>query len=329
MNELQLMQNVLDLEAKSLQISAKRLTNEVALELIRVYQFLLDNEGSLIFCGVGKSGIVAQKLASTFSSLGLNSFFLHPIEALHGDLGRLRKNDVIVYISKSGSTEEIVKLLPFVSLPASQQIGILGHLKNTIADHCKIVLDATVEKEACLNNQAPTTSSTVAMGMGDAMAVLWESFVGLSKEKFAINHPGGILGKSLRMKVRDLLVPINECPLLKAGDTLQDVILSMTKLPVGGAAVLDQKKKLLGIFVEGDIRRTFAKNQDALKSKVEDIMNKKPITVSVEMLAFEALDIMENKTRQISVAPVLDGEIFVGFLRLHDLIKAGFNRQDQ
>jgi len=327
MNELVLMQNVLELEAESILKARQKLNAETVKKLLIIYEHLTRENASLIFCGVGKSGIVAKKLASTFSSLGLHSYFLHPTEALHGDLGRVRSNDAIVFISKSGTTEEILKLLPFISIPKHLRISLLGNMKNAIAEQSEVVLDVSVEKEACLNNQAPTTSSTLAMAMGDAMAVLWESYIGLSKENFAINHPGGILGKSLRIKVKDLVINIDQCPILKPTSTLQDVILAMTKFPVGGAAVLNEKKELLGILVEGVIRRTLAKSDhNGLNTLVELIMNKEPVSIQAEELANVALELMENGKRQIQVLPVLDGKVFVGFLRLHDLLKEGFKR---
>lgn len=327
MNELTLMQNVLELEANSILKAREKLNAQLVGKLLKIYEHLSRENSSLIFCGVGKSGVVAKKLASTFSSLGLHSYFLHPTEALHGDLGRVRSTDAIVFISKSGTTEEILKLLPFISIPKHLRISLLGNLKNAIAEQSEVVLDVSVEKEACLNNQAPTTSSTLAMAMGDAMAVLWESYIGLSKEHFAINHPGGILGKSLRIKVGDLTIPIGQCPVLSPQSTLQDVILSMTKFPVGGAAVVDNSGELLGILVEGDIRRTLAReNHQGLSTKVDSIMNKEPIFIQEDQLANVALELMENGKRQIQVLPVLNGKKFVGFLRLHDLIKEGFNQ---
>lgn len=327
MNELKLMQNVLELEAQSLLRAKDRLNAESVVGLLQIFEHLTRENGSLIFCGVGKSGVVAKKLSSTFASLGLHSYFLHPTEALHGDLGRVRSTDAIVFISKSGTTEEIIKLLPFISIPEDRRIGLIGSLSNPIADVCKVVLDVSVEKEACLNNQAPTTSSTLAMAMGDAMAVLWESYIGLSKENFAVNHPGGILGKSLRIKVKDLIIPKDQCPILSETAKLQDVILEMTKFPVGGAAVLAPDGKLLGIVVEGDIRRTFTKSaNNGLDTLVKDIMNLQPISISEDQLAFEALELMENGKRQIQILPVLKDKTFVGFLRLHDLLKEGFNK---
>lgn len=322
-----IMAEVLRLEAKSLIDAANKvdqLNDDIISGLIEVYNAIRDNSGALIFCGVGKSGIIAMKLASTFCSLGLPSFFLHPIEALHGDLGRVSKNDAIVFISKSGTTEEIIKLLPYLTIEKSKMIGLIGNVKSPIAEQCGIVLDCSVEKEACINNQAPTTSSTLALAMGDAMAVLYESQVGLSKEGFAINHPGGILGKSLRMKVKDIMISKDNCAVVSSQQTLQDVILLMTKFPSGGCAVVDNGE-FKGILVEGDIRRTFTKENDGLKTLVSKIYNSKPEVINQEDLASLALAKMETKTRSISILPVIEGKSFVGFIRLHDLLKEGFS----
>lgn len=322
-----IMSEVLRLEAKSLEQAALRFdqnSGELVNQLVAVYQNLRENGAALIFCGVGKSGIIAMKLASTFCSLGLPSFFLHPIEALHGDLGRVGKQDAIVLISKSGTTEEILKLIPYLPIDKSKMIGLLGNLHSSIAEQCGLVLDCSVEKEACINNQAPTTSSTLALAMGDAMAVLYESEIGLSKEGFAFNHPGGILGKSLRMKVKDIMVNVKDCAIVSTEHTLQDVILLMTKHPSGGCAVVDGGD-FKGILVEGDIRRTFTKSNEGLNTKVAKIFNANPIAISPEELASHALELMESQDRSISILPVIEAKKFVGFIRLHDLLKEGFS----
>lgn len=321
------MSEVLKLEANALFRAAELLENDKfnnVEKLIQLFEQLRTTEGALIFCGVGKSGIIAKKCASTFTSLGLPSFFIHPTEALHGDLGRIGKNDVIAFLSKSGTTEEIIKLLPYIQVAKHNRIAMVGNLSSPIAEFCDVVLDCSVEKEACINNQAPTTSSTVALAMGDAMAVLFEKHIGLSKEGFAVNHPGGILGKSLRMKVSDLMISKNDCPVLSSSDKLQDAILAMTKLPVGGCAVVDNNK-FLGILVEGDIRRTFTKKNQGLETAVGEIMNNSPISVGPNELASKALSLMETKTRSIHILPVIENNEFYGFIRLHDLLKEGFS----
>jgi arabinose-5-phosphate isomerase len=327
MSHTKTMADVLRLEAQALERAATLLEKSGSSQVEKLavlFQELQNTDSALIFCGVGKSGIIAKKCAATFTSLGLPSFYLHPTEALHGDLGRVRKSDAIVFLSKSGTTEEVLKLLPFITTKKENRIGLIGAAKSPIGDECGIVFDCSVEKEACINNQAPTTSSTVAIAMGDAMAVLLEALTGLSKEGFAVNHPGGILGKSLRMKVKDLMVKETHCPVVTSTQTLQDVILLMTKFPVGGCAIVDNGK-FQGILVEGDIRRTFTKENSGLKTPVKDIMNAKPISIGPDNLAFEALELMENKTRSIQVLPVVEGEKFLGFIRLHELLKEGFS----
>lgn len=324
-NHLKVMQDVLLLESKSLELAAGRMTDDQAQKLTDIFEYLRGCGGALIFCGVGKSGLVGQKLASTFCSLGLPSFFLHPVEALHGDLGRVSKNDAIVFLSKSGTTEEIMKLIPFIDLPKSSRIGLLGNMESPIAGECSLVLDCSVEKEACLNNQAPTTSSTLTMALGDAMAVLFESLTGLTKEGFAVNHPGGLLGKSLRIKVRDLMVGLSNCPVAKASLSLREVLIEMTKSPVGACAILSDSGSLEGILVEGDIRRALAGDHHDLSVAVEKIMSKNPISVTPDTLAYSALELMEKRERPISILPVVESDRFIGFLRVHDLFKEGFS----
>ncbi len=323
MTHLKTMSDVLKLEAQALIRASELLTDDCNL-LTELYDRLRDSGSSLIFCGVGKSGIIAQKCAATFTSLGLPSLFLHPTEALHGDLGLVSKDDAIVFISKSGTTEEILKLMPYIEIPKENRIALVGSTHSPIADFSHIVLDCSVEKEACINNQAPTTSSTLAMAMGDAMAVLFESYIGLSKEGFAVNHPGGILGKTLRMKVKDLMIHKNLCPVLTPEQTLQDAILAMTKFPIGGCAI-EENGIFAGVLVEGDIRRTFAKDHQGLQTKIKDIMNTKPVTIGVEQLAFEALELMESKTHTFQLLPVIENKKFLGVIRLHELLKEGFS----
>lgn len=321
------MSEILKMEAQSLVRAAEILEkshHRDADKLTALFDQLRTNGSSIIFCGVGKSGIIAQKCAATFTSLGLPSYFLHPTEALHGDLGRVGKNDAIVFLSKSGTTEEILKLMPFLQVPKSHRVALVGNATSPISDACDIVFDCSVEKEACINNQAPTTSSTLALAMGDAMAVLFEKYIGLSKEGFAANHPGGILGKSLRMKVRDLTIRAEDCPVLSSKQNLQDAILLMTKFPVGGCAVVENGE-FKGILVEGDIRRTFTRPNQGLQTSVEEIMNRTPTSIHPDQLAYEALELMESKTRSFQILPVLEGSRFLGFIRLHDLLKEGFS----
>ena len=326
MDYLKVAQNVLNLEANAILAASERIDKKAIRDVMIIFEDLENKGGQLIFSGVGKSGFIARKIASTFASLGLRSFFLHPVEALHGDLGRAKKEDTIVLISKSGTTEEIMKLVPFLPIPRERRIGLLGDLDSPIGQECHVKLDCSVQKEACLNNQAPTTSSTLALAMGDALAVLYEKLIGLSKEGFAFNHPGGILGKSLRMKVEDLMVNFNDCPRCEGETSFQDVILSMTENPVGACAILGPNNALRGIVVDGDIRRAFANGKDVMKASVRDFMTPSPVSVQGGELANKALDLMENRKSQITILPVLnEKDEFMGFLRLHDLLNAGFS----
>ena len=318
---LAIIQDVLHLEAAALRNAANKMRPEQTEKLAKLFQKLINEEKGLCFCGVGKSGYVAKKLAATFASLGLPAYFLHPTEALHGDLGRLHNGDAIVFISKSGNTEEIIKLLPFLSTPKERQIGLIGNPQSFLAKEVGIFLDCSVEKEACLNNQAPTTSSTVALGVGDAMAVLFESISGIDREEFAKNHPGGILGKSLRLQVKDIMLQRSQSPTLALNQTLKEAILEMTKFPVGGCAVLDFQGKFFGILVEGDIRRYFASGKTSLDIPLENLVNQNPAAVASHQRASVALELMEKREKPISLLPVIDDGIFKGFLRLHDLLK--------
>jgi arabinose-5-phosphate isomerase len=324
MNHKELFTQVLLTEARALERVAGLFEAATADKLVGLYEILANTGGNLIVSGVGKSGLIAQKIAATFSSLGLPSFFLHPTEAMHGDLGRVTKADAIVLISKSGTTEELMSMLPYVSVPRERIIALVGNVNSPIARAAGIVVDASCEKEACINDLAPTTSTTVALALGDAMAVLYENVLGVSREKFAINHPAGLLGKSLSLTVNRLLIPATDCPAVGEGATLQDAILAMTKKPVGMCAILDGEQ-LRGILVEGDIRRAFARSADAIQTPVRELMTKDPVTLVPGILAFEALKVMENPQKQITVVPVVEQGVFKGVLRLHDLFKAGFH----
>lgn len=318
---------VLQLEAKALMVASEKMDSFNTALLGQIFLGLKTTGANLVFCGVGKSGLIAQKLASTFCSLGLPSHFLHPVEAMHGDMGRLTEADAIVFISNSGTTEEILKLMKFLNFKKERMVALVGDVNSPIAKQCETVFDCSVEKEACINNLAPTTSSTLALAMGDAMAVFFESITDLTKESFALNHPGGLLGKSLHCKVKDLMWEKFDCPMAKIDETMREVLLKMTVKNVGGLAVVDQHGQLLGIIVEGDIRRTFSDENKGLDTPVGEVMNTSPLKINANALAYEALELMENRKNAIDLLPVVEDNIFLGFLRLHDLLKEGFKRR--
>ena len=309
--------------SKALERSAGLIESDKIDQLISIFSFLKQSGGSLFFTGVGKSGLVGEKLSSTFASLGLPSFVLHPVEALHGDLGRLTDKDCLVLLSKSGTTAEIVKLFPYLTLPKEHIIGLLGEVNSPIAEKCGLVFDCSVEKEACIHNKAPTTSTTVAQVCGDAMAVLYEQFSGLSEEQFASNHPGGRLGKSLRLKVKELMVPVEDCAVVTTDSNLKDALLAMTKNPVGLCCILSGAE-FRGIIGEADVRRFFSENDSKIEINVSDVMNTSPKTISSADLALDAFNLMENPSRPFYQLPVVDGGKLVGVLRMHDLLKEGF-----
>ncbi len=323
MNYFETAKNVLEIEAQSLLRAKEKLDENSLNKILSVFSFLSKNNGNLIICGVGKSGLVAQKIASTFCSLGLPSYFLHPVEALHGDLGRVRENDAIIFISKSGTTEEILNFQKYLPILKENIIGLLGNINSPIGEIANINFDCSVTKEACLNNQAPTTSSTLAMAMGDTLAVVFEQWIGLSKENFAANHPAGFLGKSLRIKVSDLMTPLNKCPQVTDNKILKEVIIEMTKNPIGACVILGNNDSFEGIIVDGDIRRTFTKDEFGIETNVKEIMNSNPVSIAPNDLAIQALELMEKREKQIDILPVLEGKKFLGFIRLHDLIREG------
>lgn len=334
-NYSEIVSQVLSIESQAILRASARIAEDSLAKIVHIFEILANTGGQLVFCGVGKSGLIGQKLASTFCSLGRPSFCLHPTEALHGDLGRLTKSDALVIISKSGTTEEIRKLLPFIPTPRNMMIGLIGNPLSPLAEAVDILLDCSVEREACINDQAPTTSTIVTMAMGDALAVLYEQIMGISKEKFAINHPGGILGKSLRLLVRDLMIDAKNVPIVSLGTKFKDVIIKMTEIPLGicvvragGSGQSEEQCDLMGIVVDGDIRRIFStgssSTREILETPIGEFMNKRPITIGPDELAYRALELMEKRERKITVLPVVKENQFLGIIRLHGLLGEGF-----
>jgi len=324
MNYLNVFTQVLRDEAKAVEEAASRIDEKTIDALVKVYEFLRQSGGSLVISGVGKSGHIGTKLAATFASLALPSIFLHPTEAMHGDLGRLTERDALVVISKSGTTEELLSMMPYVTVPKERIIAIIGKVNSPLGDKSGIVLDASVDREVCINGLAPTTSTTVALAVGDAMAVVYEHLVKLTKEQFGVNHPAGLLGKALSLTVDRLLTPASQCPVVQETATLQEAIIAMTKYPVGLCAVVADGK-LLGVLAEEDISKAFSQSEKAITSQVKDLMNANPVSLEEKTLARDALKTMETEQKVLSAVPVSNQGKFLGVLRLQDLFKAGFN----
>ncbi len=318
-------------ESSAILAAAKRLNNDQVEKILVLMEKSYKNKKKLVLTGVGKSGIVARKLAATFTSIGLTSIYLNPLDALHGDLGIVDKDDLCILLSNSGETEELINLIPHLKSKGSVQIGILGNLNSNLAMLSDFSLDAGVDKEVCPLNLAPTASTTVAMAIGDALAVVWMDKRGISRKDFAVNHPAGKLGKELTLKVFDLMKPSNQLNPLSKNSSLYEVITELTRGSIGSCLIKeeDNNNKLIGLITDGDLRRSL-KNHDPNNWKTliaEEIMTKDPIVIKSDRLAIQALELMEkNKKKPISLLPVIgENYEFVGILRLHDLIQAGLS----
>ena len=313
-------EEILRLEADAINSAAARLDTsnvERALELIRCC------DGKVIVTGVGKSGVIAQKIAQTFTSTGTVAIFVHPSDALHGSLGVVKQGDVILALSNSGETDEILAIMPALKKRGVSVLSIVGNLNSTLARTSDVVLDASVDKEACPLNLAPTTSTTVALAIGDALAMTLMEARGLTAEDFAANHPAGRLGKRLTLRVESIM---HESPNIYEDAGWLDVVKAISRHALGAVNVVDNSGKLIGIVTDGDLRRTIEHTDPSELGKLNAsaMMTSDPITASPEMLAYDALQLMENRPSQISVLPVVDAqENCIGLLRLHDIVKSG------
>lgn len=276
--------------------------------------------GRIIISGIGKSAIIAQKIVATLNSTGAPSLFLHAADAIHGDLGMVQADDVVIIISKSGESSEIKVLVPLVCNFGNTLIAITGNMSSYLAKKAHFVLNTTVEQEACPNNLAPTTSTTAQLVMGDAIAVCLMERKGFKIEDFAKLHPGGTLGKKLYLRVSDLYGE-HEPPKVRADQGLREVIVEMTAKRLGVTAVVGPEDKLMGIITDGDLRRMLEKSANIDLIQARDILTPKPKTVAPEAMAVTALDLM--RTNGITQLVVADGEKYLGIIHLHDLVKEG------
>ncbi len=279
-------------------------------------------KGRVIVTGMGKPGFIAQKISATLSSTGTPSLYLHPAEALHGDLGRVTKEDLVLALSNSGETDEIVKFLPVVKKIGAKLIAMVGNTKSTLAKNADYIIDVCVKREACSLGLAPTTSTTAMLAMGDALAVALLDKKGFKEKDFAFFHPGGILGKRLLLNVGDIMRKGRDNSIVNENLTVKKVLLSITKARAGSASVVDSKGRLVGIFTDGDLRRHIESQPDLINKKVKDVMTKNPVTIKKERLAAEAFDILRSK--KIDEIPVVDDKRRpIGLLDVQDLLKAG------
>lgn len=286
----------------------------------KVIETIIKANGRVIITGIGKSAIIANKIVATLNSTGTPSIFMHAADAIHGDLGIIQQNDVVICISKSGNTSEIKVLAPLIKNSKNTLIAITGNPDSFLGTNADLVLNTFVEKEACPNNLAPTTSTTAQLVMGDAIAVTLLKIREFTGKDFAKYHPGGALGKKLYLRVSDL-IKINEIPVVDANDSVAKVIVEITEKRLGITAVT-KNEKLIGVVTDGDIRRMLSKTTDISGLKASDIMGQSPRTINENAMAVEALDVLEsNNITQILVTN--DQDDYVGVVHLHDLIKEG------
>ncbi|MCX7835064.1 MAG: KpsF/GutQ family sugar-phosphate isomerase [bacterium] len=292
---------------------------------VKLVHLILHSNGKVILTGVGKSGLIARKIAATLSSTGTLAIFLHPTEGLHGDVGIVRPGDICILLSKSGETEELIAILPILKKIGATTVAITQNERSELANLSDIYLPLGDIKEAGLSGLTPTSSTTATLALGDALAIVLMTIRGFQPEDFAKLHPGGSLGKKLLLKVDDLMHKGEENPTIQANATIQDAIKLLTSIPLGAVSIVDEDGKLIGFFTDGDLRRSILKfGSKVLLDPISEVMTKNPVTAHLGMLALEALRLMENRPSQISVLPVVDtyGKA-IGMLRLHDLLAAG------
>ena len=309
-----LAQSILESEATQLRKVAKQIDKDV----IKASNLIAKHDGKVVVCGLGKSGLIAQKIVATLCSTGTKSVFMHASDALHGDLGIYNPGDPTILISKSGNTEELIRLIPILREFDSPLIGIVSNMNSFIAKNVDIVLNGTIDKEVDPLGIVPTASALVAMAIGDALASVLMVKRGFKEKDFAKYHPGGQLGKQLGLVVKDVMHPVREVAILKENSSLSDVAILMTKKPLGAGLFLGKNKTLVGIITEGDIRKAIAFNNKTDDS-INVFINRSPVTVSSSMAIHDAMKLMEDRQSQISVLPVVDNKKCVGLLRLHDL----------
>ena len=278
-------------------------------------------KGRLVISGIGKSAVIAQKIVSTLNSTGTPSIFMHAADAIHGDLGIVQQEDVVMIISKSGSSPEIKVLVPLIKNFGNILIAMVGNTDSYLAKHANIILNTTVEQEACPNNLAPTTSTTAQLAMGDAIAVCLMELKGFSTDDFAKFHPGGMLGKKLYLRISDIYT-YNEKPSVFLDQPLKEIIVEITKKRLGATAVIDDTDTLRGIITDGDLRRMLEKNHVSENLRAKDIMTNNPKTIDADELAINALDTMRK--HEISQIIVVKEGKYLGMVHLHDLLKEGF-----
>jgi len=309
---------VIHIEAQAI----KDLVKQIDKNFLMAVELICKCKGRVIVTGMGKTGIIGRKIAATLSSTGTPSLWLHSAEAVHGDLGQVTRQDILLLISHSGETTETKQLIPLVKKIGAKIIAMTGQPKSTLGKYCDVILNVAVKKEGCPLGLAPMASTTATLVMGDALAACLIDRKGFKKEDFAFYHPGGSLGRKLLLKVEDIMRKGNTFPKVKENRIIKDVLLAITQARCGSACIVNNKGKFVGIFTDGDLRRHLETDPRLLYRKVKEVMTSHPITIVKDKLAVEALRILQE--RKIDELPVLDGQArIVGLLDVQDLLKAG------
>jgi arabinose-5-phosphate isomerase len=309
---------VIDTEAQSVLALAERIDES----FVRACRYMLGCAGRIVVLGMGKSGHVGSKIAATLASTGSPAFFVHPGEASHGDLGMITAKDVVLALSNSGQTEEMLTILPLIKRLGVPLIAMTGNPRSSLAQAADVHIDVSVEKEACPLGLAPTASTTAALAMGDALAVALLHSRGFTAEDFARSHPAGTLGRRLLLHVADIMHTGDGVPRVSRGTPLTEALVEMSRKGLGMTAVVDEQGRIVGIFTDGDLRRTLDRSIDIRAALVDEVMTRAPITAGAHLLAAEALRIMESN--RINALLVVDNEHHpVGALNMHDLLRAG------
>ena len=318
MNFKEIVRDVLLTEAKELEKTA----NKISFDIEKAIDLIVNSKGKLIVTGVGKSGLVGAKIAATLASTGTSSFFLHPTEAMHGDLGMIGKDDIVLGISYSGESEELIQILPHLKRLNIPLIAMAKSENSTLAKYADVFINIAVDKEACPLDTAPTSSTTLTMAMGDALAVCLMKKRDFKKEDFASFHPGGSLGKKLFVKVDDLLKK-NNLPTVSRETKLKDAIIVMSEGRLGNVIIVDENRTVFGVLSDGDLRRALMNENFSINCNVEDIATLNPRTLkNKDLLASDALQIIENYKIQLLIVTDEDNKL-IGLLHIHDLIEAG------
>ncbi|WP_420400315.1 KpsF/GutQ family sugar-phosphate isomerase [Flagellimonas sp.] len=315
-------QSILSIAKRTLETESKaihNLINQLDEQFAQAVQHILKSQGRVVVTGVGKSAIIASKIVATLNSTGTPAIFMHAADAIHGDLGTIQKNDVVVCLSKSGNTAEIKALLPLIKNGSNKLIGITGNMDSVLSKQADFVLGAYVEKEACPNNLAPTTSTSAQLAIGDALAICLLELRGFSSSDFAKYHPGGALGKKLYLRVADIVVN-NQKPLVDVNSSVKEVIVEISEKMLGVTAVMDNNK-VVGVVTDGDIRRMLSKYDNIGELTAKDIMTKDPKSVDVDTLAVKALKMLQDNG--ISQLLAFDNGTYSGVVHLHNLINEG------